>query len=286
MRPKCRLIIVSCLLFVVNQAVQCQERITLYSSTGKNSLSFDKPEKNKAIKSNPVAEDNKQELTKTKNEETKLKKENEVTSGIQKEPKYLCPSKKSPKPLFSLSLPCSTTENCGFLGHDMLCCENRCVKGIKPPKTEIKHEPLLFGIIERKCPKDPLAELSDVHECFSDEECSPRICCSETLENGEKARYCRTPIPVWESLPLPSPVLEPLKTITGYMQCTPPPPPYLDLHPKPCENPLDCFPNLCCQEQGKKYCRPPRKSLLALVADLGQKIIPEETARKFIERIS
>lgn len=54
------------------------------------------------------------------------------------------------------------------------------------------------------------------------------------------------------------------------MQCTPAPPSYLDLHPKSCQNPLDCFPNLCCQEKGKKYCRPPRRSLLALVADVGQ----------------
>lgn len=54
------------------------------------------------------------------------------------------------------------------------------------------------------------------------------------------------------------------------MQCTPPPPPILDLFPKACNNPLDCFPNLCCQEGGKKYCRPPKRSFLALVADVGQ----------------
>lgn len=54
------------------------------------------------------------------------------------------------------------------------------------------------------------------------------------------------------------------------MQCTPPPPPILDLFPQPCQNPLDCFPNLCCQEGGKRFCRPPKRSILALIADVGQ----------------
>ncbi|XP_050316119.1 uncharacterized protein LOC126750520 [Anthonomus grandis grandis] len=199
-------------------------------------------------------------------------------------PDYICPPKDSPKPF--LSLPCFATVNCGFLGKDMLCCDGRCLKGVKPTKTDPIHDPIFFGIIQPKCPKDPLTELSEVKECFTDDECSPRICCGETLPSGERVRYCRTPIPVWEKLPLPSPVLEPLKIMTSYMQCTPPPPAHLDLHPKACQNPMDCFPNLCCQEKGRKFCRPPKKSLLALVADLGQRIIPEDAARKFIERIS
>lgn len=88
------------------------------------------------------------------------------------------------------------------------------------------------------------------------------------------------------------------------MQCTPPPPPILDLFPKPCQNPLDCFPNLCCQEGGKRFCRPPKRSILALIADVGQvmktytakneiliiyylqRIIPTDAAREFIKRIS
>lgn len=56
------------------------------------------------------------------------------------------------------------------------------------------------------------------------------------------------------------------------MQCTPPPPPILDVFPKPCDNGLDCFPNLCCQEGGKRFCRPPKRSILALVAGIGQVI--------------
>ncbi|CAG9762207.1 unnamed protein product [Ceutorhynchus assimilis] len=196
----------------------------------------------------------------------------------------ICPPKNEPKPLFSL--PCFATSNCGFLGKDLMCCDGRCVKGVPPPKTDPIHEPIFFGIIERKCPVDPLTELSEVKECFTDDDCSPRICCGEILPSGTKVRFCRTPIPVWDSLPLPSPVLEPLKVFTSYMQCTPPPPPHLDLYPKSCQNPMDCFPSLCCQEKGKKFCRPPKRSLLALVAELGQRIIPEDAARKFIEKIS
>lgn len=67
---------------------------------------------------------------------------------------------------------------------------------------------IFFGIIERKCPLNPLTELSEVKECITDDECSPRICCGETSQSGERARYCTTPIPVWDTLPLPSPVLE------------------------------------------------------------------------------
>lgn len=61
-----------------------------------------------------------------------------------------------------------------------------------------------------------------------------------------------------------------LKTAVSYMQCTPPPPGNLDLFPKPCESSFDCFPNLCCQENGKRYCRPPKRSILALIAELTQ----------------
>ncbi|XP_076268729.1 uncharacterized protein LOC143201499 isoform X1 [Rhynchophorus ferrugineus] len=273
-------------VFLVIFEVESQERITIYSSAEKNSLDFNQDVKTKETenKTDSVKKGDRSKLKEPETTKNKLKGHHIKTEPSEILSPYVCPSKNAPKPFFSF--PCGTTQNCGFLGRDMLCCQSRCLKGIIPPKTEPRHEPLLFGIIQRKCPENPLAELSDIQECFTDDECSPRICCGETLQNGEKARYCRTPIPVWDTIPLPSPVLEPLKTLTGYMQCTPAPPSYLDLHPKSCQNPLDCFPNLCCQEKGKKYCRPPRKSLLALVADVGQKIIPEDAARKFIERIS
>lgn len=61
-----------------------------------------------------------------------------------------------------------------------------------------------------------------------------------------------------------------LKSAMSYMQCTPPPPPFLDFFPKPCRTQFDCFPNLCCQERGKQFCRPPKRSIFALMADFGQ----------------
>jgi hypothetical protein len=63
-----------------------------------------------------------------------------------------------------------------------------------------------------------------------------------------------------------------LRSVIPYLQCTPPPPLLFDLFPKPCRTPIDCFPNLCCQEQGKRICRPPRRSLLALIAMVTQVI--------------
>lgn len=49
-----------------------------------------------------------------------------------------------------------------------------------------------------------------------------------------------------------------------YLQCTPPP--EFDAFPRKCQSSVDCFPNLCCAEGGKKHCRPPQRSLLALLA--------------------
>lgn len=53
-----------------------------------------------------------------------------------------------------------------------------------------------------------------------------------------------------------------------YLQCTPPP--KQDLFPQRCSSSVDCFPNLCCAEGGKKHCRPPQRSLLALLAGVTQ----------------
>lgn len=59
-----------------------------------------------------------------------------------------------------------------------------------------------------------------------------------------------------------------LENVMSYLQCTLPPPAVLDLFPKACRTPLDCFPNLCCQEGPQRYCRPPKKSLLTLMVSL------------------
>lgn len=61
-----------------------------------------------------------------------------------------------------------------------------------------------------------------------------------------------------------------IDALSGYLQCTPAPPPAFDLHPQPCNNTFDCFPNVCCQESGKKFCRPPKRSLLAFLDTFAQ----------------
>lgn len=61
-----------------------------------------------------------------------------------------------------------------------------------------------------------------------------------------------------------------IDTLSSYLQCTPAPAPAFDLFPKPCNTTLDCFPNVCCQESGKKFCRPPKRSLLAFLTTFAQ----------------
>ena len=56
----------------------------------------------------------------------------------------------------------------------------------------------------------------------------------------------------------------------GYIQCQPAPPPALDIFIRPCNRTMDCLPNLCCQEGGKKICRPPKRSILGLMAQASQ----------------
>ncbi|XP_025835707.1 uncharacterized protein LOC108735456 [Agrilus planipennis] len=141
----------------------------------------------------------------------------------------------------------------------------------------------LFGIIEQQCPVEPLPEIFSIKPCKSDKDCAPRICCKE---NGSINNYCRTPVPKLDRIPYADDLLRPVKLFFSYMQCTPPPPLVLDIFSKPCQSSLDCFPNLCCQEDGKKFCRPPKRSILTLVAGITQRIGSQEIAKKLIERIS
>ncbi|KAJ8924078.1 hypothetical protein NQ315_006859 [Exocentrus adspersus] len=196
----------------------------------------------------------------------------------------VCPGREVRRPFFSM--PCAVTGDCSFLGRDMLCCNRRCIRGVSPPKPQIKHTPTFFGMVERICPINPLPEIWDIKECRTDDDCAPRICCPETLRSGENVSYCRTAQALWDRLPAARQFVEPISNLVSYMQCTPPPPPLLDLFPKPCQNPLDCFPNLCCQEGGKRFCRPPRRSLFALIAGIGQRFIPTNAARRLFERIT
>ncbi|XP_054747099.1 mucin-2 [Anastrepha obliqua] len=159
---------------------------------------------------------------------------------------------------------CKNDEDCTVWNRDELCCEifgaKSCVSGIPKPLEETSHTPIL-GLIPRKCPARPLAELWwQVQECQTDMDCWPRVCCPD----GNK-RYCRTSQPELETVPVP--VKRSFNYLTEYLECTPAPPPIFDLHPKTCASTLDCFPNVCCQEAGLRHCRPPKKSLLTLMAN-------------------
>ncbi|KAJ1523698.1 hypothetical protein ONE63_001532 [Megalurothrips usitatus] len=166
------------------------------------------------------------------------------------------------------SRQCQSDRDCKSVGEQ--CCKDRlglrrCVLGVAPAMPDIPHEPF-FGVIARVCPSpvDTYVEPWTITNCTTDDDCWPRVCCVD----GPYA-YCRTPQLEWEKLPGQR-FVAPLRLLMSYLQCTPPPPPVFDLFPKPCRNTLDCFPNLCCQERGRKVCRPPKRSLLALMATLGQ----------------
>ncbi|KAG5899142.1 hypothetical protein JTB14_027335 [Gonioctena quinquepunctata] len=232
---------------------------------------------------NEIDEDSKKETTTTKTKKT-TSKNVKITKSIPEKLDFICPEKHVARPFFAL--PCTTTKDCGILGKDTVCCERRCIEGVERQKPDPKHSPTLFGLVEQICPSEPVPEIWEIKECSTDDDCAPRICCPESLKNGQNMSYCRTAQPLWEKLPAAKQFVDPIRTLVGYMQCTPPPPPLLDLFPLPCNTPLDCFPNLCCQEGGKRYCRPPKRSLLALIAGIGQRIIPSEAAKEFIKRIS
>ncbi|XP_041675090.1 uncharacterized protein LOC108110342 [Drosophila eugracilis] len=159
---------------------------------------------------------------------------------------------------------CKVDRDCAVWQRDELCCDifgaSSCVSGVPKPLEETPHAPIL-GLIPRKCPSRPLAELWwDVQECSTDMDCWPRVCCPDG-----RRRYCRTSQPELETAPVP--VKRSFDYLTEYLECTAPPPPIFDLHPKACTNTLDCFPNVCCQEAGLRHCRPPKKSVLTLMAN-------------------
>ncbi|XP_039281604.1 uncharacterized protein LOC111049459 [Nilaparvata lugens] len=199
---------------------------------------------------------------------------------------------------------CRTHSDCEIL--DQLCCptpntpgKRVCVKPAARNHVTVTHTPLL-GIVPRHCPpEERLPEPLAVKSCETDADCWPRVCCPEggpaapTLgansgnlgsatptvggvlgaNSSNQTSYCRTPQPPWQRLvnnhSRTSRLLAPVRNMMAYLQCTPPPPPLYDLFPKECRSMLDCFPNLCCQEHNRKVCRPPRKSLLALISNLG-----------------
>ncbi|KAK9875520.1 hypothetical protein WA026_007910 [Henosepilachna vigintioctopunctata] len=220
------------------------------------------------------------------NQQAKASSVNPSPHPAQQPPSLICPGNEVRIPFFSV--PCRTNEECSRINVKMVCCSSRCIAGVPPPKPEIKHQPSWFGLVERVCPADPIAEILEIKECQSDADCTPRICCPDKYRNGsgDNKNYCRTAQPILDRLPAANRWSEPLRAVASYMQCTPPPPPVLDLFPKSCNNTLDCFPNLCCQEGGKKYCRPPKRSLLSFVAGVGQRLVPADAAKRIIERLN
>lgn len=193
----------------------------------------------------------------------------------------VCPSDKDFRPqiLPIFSIPCQKNADCNFLGKDLLCCTKKCINGVAEIRNDIAHSPRFFGLVDTICPQVSIAEALDVKLCQSDLDCAGRICCLD--KNGKN--YCRTPAHRFDKIPGSKQFEQPIKNLVSFMQCTAPPPPLIDIFPKACRNNFDCFPNLCCQENGKKYCRPPKKSFLAAVVT---RLGTSPVAKSFIARIT
>ncbi|KAG5667855.1 hypothetical protein PVAND_015824 [Polypedilum vanderplanki] len=189
---------------------------------------------------------------------------------IPLEDELKCPTEREAK--FELfPLVCNKNQDCEKpLGKNFRCCKlfggQRCHEGLEVPLEDIEHEPL-FGI-PRKCPKEPLAEsFWDVKKCSNDTDCDfPRICCP----SGRK-RYCMNSYTPPEELPVGRQLAYPVESFSQYFMCSPPPPPAFDKHPKKCNSSISCFPNICCLENGQKYCRPPKKNLLSALTSFSQR---------------
>lgn len=68
---------------------------------------------------------------------------------------------------------------------------------------------ILFGLVERICPADPIPELSEIRSCRSDLDCNPRICCPDKPNVGGQVKfYCRTAAANLDKLPAPKMIVE------------------------------------------------------------------------------
>ncbi|XP_014212394.1 uncharacterized protein LOC106642205 [Copidosoma floridanum] len=168
-----------------------------------------------------------------------------------------------------LGVICEKSSDCHFLGADQRCCKGVCRRGVEAPIYEPPHGDF-FGI-RRKCPAYTFPERLPIKRCSKDEDCEKphRICCPD---KKDKLLYCRTAAPIWSELPFPS-NRETVKTLIGFVQCQPAPPPVLDIFTRSCTTMIDCLPNLCCQEGAKKVCRPPKRSILSLAVQATSRLI-------------
>ncbi|XP_023938825.1 mucin-5AC [Bicyclus anynana] len=159
-------------------------------------------------------------------------------------------------------IPCESNAQCrASSGPGQVCCAGQCVKGVpaQRPVSEQSHQPIL-GVIPRECPATPLGELLfEVQTCKTDADCWPRVCCPDGTRS-----YCRTARARLDLVPVANRIDTPVRMLESYLQCTAPP--QNDAFPQRCSSSIDCFPNLCCAEGGKKHCRPPQRSLFALLA--------------------
>ncbi|XP_012544398.1 integumentary mucin C.1 isoform X2 [Bombyx mori] len=199
----------------------------------------------------------------------------EATTALAKAPaktgktqKLVCP-KRGTAPVILFPIPCDNNAQCrASSGPDQVCCDKRCVKGVpapRPTSAPQTHQPLL-GVVPRECPAAPLGELLfEVQSCKTDSDCWPRICCPDGTRS-----YCRTARARLDLVPIANQIDGPVRMLEQYLQCTPPP--QYDVFPQRCSSSVDCFPNLCCAEGGKKHCRPPQRSLLALLAGVTQRV--------------
>ncbi|XP_069360579.1 uncharacterized protein [Maniola hyperantus] len=178
---------------------------------------------------------------------------------IGKTQKLACP-KNPAGGLFPI--PCESNAQCrASSGPGQVCCKGQCVKGVPAPRpvSEESHQPIL-GVIPRECPTAPLGELLfEVQTCKADSDCWPRVCCPDGTRS-----YCRTARARLDLVPVANRIEAPVRMLESYLQCTAPP--KFDSFPQRCSSSIDCFPNLCCAEGGKKHCRPPQRSLFALLA--------------------
>ncbi|XP_050427583.1 uncharacterized protein LOC126837673 [Adelges cooleyi] len=119
-------------------------------------------------------------------------------------------------------------------------------------------KPHIFQLSSKSCPVFELPSVFPRQLCDTDRQCWPRICCGYGGINGHK--YCRIPLPSWRNDLLKS-ITKKLRSSQPYLQCSPPPPKRYDLFPRKCRTTVDCWPDLCCPENGNNICRPPKQSL-------------------------
>ncbi|XP_050529724.1 uncharacterized protein LOC126899167 isoform X2 [Daktulosphaira vitifoliae] len=144
------------------------------------------------------------------------------------------------------------------------CEESKCDgNGNNDVNSSTTKKPHSFQLYNKSCPSFRLPPFFPRQNCNIDRECWPRICCGNDGTNGKK--YCRIPVPKWKNK-LMKTITKSLRSSQSFLQCSQPPPKRYDLFPRKCRTIMDCFPDLCCPENGNNICRPPKQSLMSLMS--------------------